>query len=66
VTPTSHDQFRVEFEKSALIDLAEAWMAYFPEREGHRMTQAEQILMYLLPDDPHRIVRVTSIGFFHV
>ena len=52
--PYPDSRFDVELTRSAVEDLATAFLAYFPIREGHRVTHAEQILMYLLADDPVR------------
>lgn len=58
--------FRVDLNDEATYGLAESWMAYFPVREGHRVTQAEQILMYLLADDPLRNGRGETEGLHRI
>ena len=73
--PDSH--FNVEYEPDVGDDLAIAFLAYFPVMEGHRVARAEQILDYLLSDDPlrngsmnredlYRIVVSPLVGFYEV
>ena len=55
MNPSSwHQQFRVEYSEDASADLAAAVVAYFPTWQGNRVANAENIIQYLLSDDPER------------
>ena len=57
-SPYPNARFTVVPEQAIVNDLASAFIAYYPILEGHRVTRAEQILTYLLADDPLRNGRI--------
>jgi len=58
--------FRVVWDDSADDALAAAVLAYFPSRQGVRVTRADQIINYLLGDDPERNGVFVSEGLYRV
>jgi hypothetical protein len=46
--------------------LAAAYLAWFPSRQGARVTRAEHILSELLQDDPIRNGRYNSEGLYRI
>ena len=65
-SPYSDSRFTVELNLDASNDLMAAYLAYFPSMQGHRVTKAEQIFMYLLSDDPERNGIHLTEGLYHL
>ena len=58
--------FRVIWDNLASDGLMDAFTAYFPSRQGVRVTRAEQIVNYLLGDDPERNGPHVSEGLYRL
>ncbi len=56
--------FRVSWDDETENDVAAAVLAYFPMWEGIRVTRAEQVIEYLLGDDPERNGLHASEGLY--
>ena len=58
--------FRVIMDVPASDGLMDAFAAYFPSRQGIRVTRADQIIEYLLGDDPERNGVHVSEGLYRI
>jgi hypothetical protein len=58
--------FHVDWPAEPTRGLANAFSAYFPSRQGIRVTRAEQIIEYLLGDDPERNGELVSEGLYRL
>ena len=58
--------FRVDWDKLASDGLIDSFAAYFPSRQGIRVTRAEQIVEYLLGNDPERNGAHVSEGLYRL
>ena len=56
--------FHVDWDQLASDGLIDSFAAYFPSRQGVRVTRAEQIVEYLLGDDPERNGAPLAEGLF--
>jgi hypothetical protein len=66
VNPAPQPAYRVEWPPEATQELTDAVLAYFPSRQGIRVTRAEQIVQYLLGDDPERNGTHLSEGLYRI
>ncbi|MFO0798148.1 MAG: type II toxin-antitoxin system RelE/ParE family toxin [Gemmataceae bacterium] len=58
--------FRVDWPPGPTADLGRAFLAYFPSRQGFRVTRAERVITESLADDPERNGTVVSEGLYRI
>jgi hypothetical protein len=67
VSPANWPQrFRVVLDDEAAKGLTQAFAAYFPTWQGARVTNADNIIRYMLADDPERNGQHVSEDLFRL